>query len=132
MRRIDKNAVKFKTKPHPTLISIRSQWMTCHPLWMQKIVRTAVGCRLSNLSPTVDDCAVSVEQTPTAGLTKQKFGGNTQGQQKKGQSEGSLKLASSIENLALSVKSQQLEVRVHHDYPHLTPEVIGKWQGCIP
>ncbi|CAL5356189.1 hypothetical protein CsSME_00045067 [Camellia sinensis var. sinensis] len=31
-----------------------------------------------------------------------------------------------MENLALSVKSQQCEVRVHHDYPHLTPKVIGK------
>ncbi|CAL5420813.1 unnamed protein product [Camellia sinensis] len=59
---------------------------------------------------TVDDCVVSVEQTPTAGPTKWKFRGSTQGQRKKGKSEGASKLASSMENLALSVKSQQREV----------------------
>ncbi|KAL7192875.1 hypothetical protein ACSBR2_024646 [Camellia fascicularis] len=75
---------------------------------------------------TVDDCAVSMEQTPTVELIKQKFKGSTQRQRKKGQSEGASKFASSIENLALSIKSQQREVRVHHDYPHSTPEVIGK------
>ncbi|CAL5328358.1 unnamed protein product [Camellia sinensis] len=31
-----------------------------------------------------------------------------------------------MENLSLSVKSQQRKLRVHHDYPHSTPEVIGK------
>ncbi|GMP43628.1 hypothetical protein CsSME_00012912 [Camellia sinensis var. sinensis] len=30
-----------------------------------------------------------------------------------------------MENLVSSVKSQQREVRVHHDYPHSTLKVIG-------
>lgn len=74
----------------------------------------------------VDDCAVSVEQTPMAGPRKRKFGASSLGQRKKWQSEGASKLVSSMENLASLVKSQQREVRVHHDYPHSTPELIGK------
>ncbi|CAL5387057.1 unnamed protein product [Camellia sinensis] len=81
---------------------------------------------VANSEHTVEGCDASMEQTPTGGPMKQKFGGSIQGLQKKGQSEGASKLASSMENLVLSVKSQQREVRVHHDYPHLTPEVIGK------
>ncbi|CAL5387019.1 unnamed protein product [Camellia sinensis] len=81
---------------------------------------------VANSEHTVEGCDASIEQTPTGGPMKQKFGGSIQGLQKKGQSNGALKLASSMENLVSSVKSQQREVRVHHDYPHLTPEVIGK------
>ncbi|CAL5374919.1 unnamed protein product [Camellia sinensis] len=33
---------------------------------------------------TIDDCAVSVKQTPMAGPTKRKFRGSSQGERKKG------------------------------------------------
>ncbi|CAL5334293.1 unnamed protein product [Camellia sinensis] len=61
---------------------------------------------VANNEHTVEGCDASMEQTPTGRPTKQKFGGSIQGQQKKGQGEGASKLASSMENLASSVKSQ--------------------------
>ncbi|KAI8000993.1 hypothetical protein LOK49_LG09G01787 [Camellia lanceoleosa] len=148
---IDKNVVKFKTKPLEHLELMRRVYegttTTGNFAWTPRADFDLVATDdvpspmnaedyedSSGLPPfqlathgehTVDDCAMSVEQTPTAGLTKRKFEASSQGRQKKGQSEGASKLASSMENLASSVKSQQWEVRVHHDYPHLTPEVIG-------
>ncbi|KAL7163777.1 hypothetical protein ACSBR2_039825 [Camellia fascicularis] len=64
----------------------------------------------------VASSAIHVDDTPMSGKSKRKFGRTTHGQRKKGQSDGASKLASSMENLASSVKSQQRDVQVHHDY----------------
>ncbi|CAL5363182.1 unnamed protein product [Camellia sinensis] len=56
------------------------------------------------------------DDTPTSGHSKRKFSHTTHSQWKKGQSVGASLLASSMENLASSVKLQQREVRVHHEY----------------
>ncbi|GMP57088.1 hypothetical protein CsSME_00021324 [Camellia sinensis var. sinensis] len=60
--------------------------------------------------------AIHADDTPTSGGSKRKFSRTTHPQWKKGQSEGALLLASSMKNLASSVKLQQREVRVHHKY----------------
>ncbi|CAL5324985.1 unnamed protein product [Camellia sinensis] len=56
------------------------------------------------------------DDTPTSGQSKRKFSRTTHSQRKKEQSVGASLLASSMENLASSVKLQQREVRVHHEY----------------
>lgn len=137
--KIDKNVVKFKKKllEHVELMRRVYEGATAtgnfawtpradfDPMAMDDVpsLMDAEDCEDSSGLPpfqlaahsehTADDCVVSVEQTPTAGSTKQKFGASSKGQQKKGQSEGASKLASSMENLASSVKSQQREVRVY-------------------
>ncbi|KAI7998368.1 Phospholipase D beta 1 [Camellia lanceoleosa] len=135
-RQIDKNAVKFKTKPLEHVELMRRVYegatTTGNFSWTLGLDFNPVATDdvpspmdaedyedSSGLPPfhptahsehTVDECAVSVEQTPTAGPTKRKFRGSTHGQRKKWQSEGASKLASSMENLALSIKSQQCKV----------------------
>ncbi|CAL5441180.1 unnamed protein product [Camellia sinensis] len=46
--------------------------------------------------------------------------------EKKGQSERASLLVSSMENLASSVKLQQREVRVYHEYGDSMQELVGK------
>ncbi|KAL7175880.1 hypothetical protein ACSBR2_029454 [Camellia fascicularis] len=63
----------------------------------------------------VSVCTVSstihIDDTPTSSQSKRKFCRTTHEQRKKGQSEGASKLASSMENLASLVKSQQRDIR---------------------
>ncbi|CAL5421868.1 unnamed protein product [Camellia sinensis] len=70
--------------------------------------------------------AINADDTPTSGRSKRKFSRTTHPQWKKGQSEGASLLASSMENLASSVKLQQREVHVRHDYGDSTQELIDK------
>ncbi|GMQ02313.1 hypothetical protein CsSME_00048605 [Camellia sinensis var. sinensis] len=70
--------------------------------------------------------AIHTDDTPTSGRSKRKFNRTTHSQRKKGQSVGALLLASSMENLASSVKLQQREVRVHHEYGDSASDCIRK------
>lgn len=80
----------------------------------------------NNTSATVHaaSSAINTEDTPTSGGSKRKFSRTTHPQRKKGQSEGASLLANSMENLASSVRLQQREVRVRHDYGDSTQELI--------
>lgn len=69
---------------------------------------------------------IHIGDTPTSSRSKIKFCRTTHEQRKKGQSEGASKLASSMENLASLVKSQQRHIRVHHDYENSMQELIDK------
>ncbi|CAL5439192.1 unnamed protein product [Camellia sinensis] len=69
---------------------------------------------------------IHADDTPTSGWRKRKFSHTTHLQQKKGQSVGALLLVSSMENLASSVKLQQREVRVHHEYGDSASNCICK------
>ncbi|XP_028127281.1 uncharacterized protein LOC114323801 [Camellia sinensis] len=59
---------------------------------------------------------INADDIPTSGMNKRKSPGPTHPQRKRGQSEGASLLASSMENLASSVKLQQRQIRVSHDY----------------
>ncbi|KAI7985047.1 L10-interacting MYB domain-containing protein [Camellia lanceoleosa] len=69
---------------------------------------------------------IHADDTPTSGRSKRKFSRTTQSQRKKGQNVGASLLASSMENLASSVKLQQQEVRVHHEYIDSASDCIRK------
>ncbi|GMP82358.1 hypothetical protein CsSME_00036698 [Camellia sinensis var. sinensis] len=69
---------------------------------------------------------INADNTPTSGESKRKFIHTTLPQRKKGQSEGASLLASSMENLASSVKLQQRKVHVRHDYRDSTQDLIDK------
>ncbi|KAI7997438.1 hypothetical protein LOK49_LG10G00170 [Camellia lanceoleosa] len=98
--------------------------MTVLRRWMKKIARTVSVCPISSrgvktrhrptYSPEDDTpttsryaSAINTDDTPTSGGSKRKFICTTLPQRKKGQSEGASLLASSMENLASSVKLQQ-------------------------
>ncbi|KAI7998445.1 L10-interacting MYB domain-containing protein [Camellia lanceoleosa] len=69
---------------------------------------------------------INADGTPTSGMNKRKSPGPTHPQRKKGQSEGASLLASSMENLASSVKLQQRQIRVSHDYADSAQQLIQK------
>ncbi|GMP82558.1 hypothetical protein CsSME_00036807 [Camellia sinensis var. sinensis] len=69
---------------------------------------------------------INANDTPTSGMNKRKSPGPTHPQRKRGQSEGASLLASSMENLASSVKLQQRQIRVSHDYADSAQHLIQK------
>ncbi|XP_028051272.1 uncharacterized protein LOC114255931 [Camellia sinensis] len=69
---------------------------------------------------------INADNTPTSGMNKRKSPGPTHPQRKRGQSEGASLLASSMENLASSVKLQQRQIRVSHDYADSAQQLIEK------
>ncbi|CAL5402099.1 unnamed protein product [Camellia sinensis] len=71
---------------------------------------------------------INADDTPTSGMNKRKLPGPTHPQRKKRQSEGASLLASSIENLASSVKLQQRQICISHDYADSAQQLIEK---CI-
>ncbi|CAL5327225.1 unnamed protein product [Camellia sinensis] len=70
--------------------------------------------------------AIHANDTPMSGRSKRKLSRTTHSQRKKGQSVGALLLVSSMENLASSVKLQQREVRMHHEYGDSASDCIRK------
>ncbi|THG03691.1 hypothetical protein TEA_018363 [Camellia sinensis var. sinensis] len=69
---------------------------------------------------------INADDTPTSGMNKRKSPGPTHPQRKRGQSEGASLLASSMENLASSVKLQRRQIRVSHDYANSAQHLIQK------
>ncbi|CAL5356740.1 unnamed protein product [Camellia sinensis] len=134
--KIDKNAIKFKTKPleHMELMrrvyegAMETEKYTWTPGAAFEPVATEDNPLLKQTSMTVraTSSAIHIDDTPMSGRSKCKVCRTTHEQRKKDQSEGASKLASSMENLAFSVKLQQREVRVHHDYRNSTQELVGK------
>ncbi|GMP77601.1 hypothetical protein CsSME_00033825 [Camellia sinensis var. sinensis] len=74
----------------------------------------------------VASSGINADDTPTSGMNKRKSPGPTHPQWKKGQSEGASLLASSMENLASSVKLQQRQIHVSHDYADSAQQLIEK------
>ncbi|CAL5427880.1 unnamed protein product [Camellia sinensis] len=139
--KIDKNALKFKTKTLEHMELMRRVYegatATGKFAWTPGAAFEPVAtednpllvdeedCEDSSGSAQKEDIPVSVhaaaspnhaDDTPTSGHSKRKFSHTTHSQRKKGQSVGASLLASSMENLVSSVKLQQREVRVHHKY----------------
>ncbi|CAL5329483.1 unnamed protein product [Camellia sinensis] len=69
---------------------------------------------------------INADDTPTSGMNKRKSPGPTHPQRKRGQSEGVSLLASSMENLASSVKLQQRQIHISHDYADSAQQLIEK------
>ncbi|GMP98081.1 hypothetical protein CsSME_00046102 [Camellia sinensis var. sinensis] len=166
--KIDKNAIKFKTKPleHMELMQRVYEGATAtekytwtpgaafeqvatedNPLLVdkedcensnglppfqpaQQIEHTVYHAfapeKQTSMTVRATSSAIHIDDTPMSGRSKCKVCRTTHEQRKKDQSEGASKLASSMENLAFSVKLQQREVRVYHDYGNSTQELVGK------
>ncbi|CAL5321778.1 unnamed protein product [Camellia sinensis] len=123
MRRVYEGATE-NLHGHQVQRSNLSQPGTVLCRWMKKIARTAADD--TPVTVHVALSAIHADDTPTSGGSKRKFSRTTHPQQKKGQSERALLLASSMDNLASSVKLQQRQVRVHHEYGDSTQELVGK------
>ncbi|CAL5338648.1 unnamed protein product [Camellia sinensis] len=148
---VDKNAIKFKTKPLEHMDLLRRVYegarATKKYTWtpgaaFEPIAIDDGTSPMDEHDDTVyqpiapeDDTsatvqatlsAINADDTPTSGESKRKFIHTTLPQRKKGQSEEASLLASSMENLTSSVKLQQRKVRVRHDYRDLTQDLIDK------
>ncbi|KAI8015288.1 L10-interacting MYB domain-containing protein [Camellia lanceoleosa] len=131
--KVDKNAIKFKTKPleHMDLMRRVYEGATA----TGKYARTP-GAAFEPVATDDEDgtlasvhaasSGINAADTPTSGRSKRKSPGPTHRQRKKGQSEGASLLASSMENLASSVKLQQREIRVSHDYADSAQALIDR------
>ncbi|CAL5420295.1 unnamed protein product [Camellia sinensis] len=165
---IDKNALKFKTKPLEHMDLMRRVYdgatATGKFAWTQGAAFEPVATEDNPLLVDEEDCedssglplfqpsaqhahtvhhspaqeedtqvavhaassTIHGDDTPTSGGSKRKFSRTTRLQRKKWQSEGASLLASSMENLASSVKLQQRDVRVHHEYGDSASNCIRK------
>ncbi|CAL5391448.1 unnamed protein product [Camellia sinensis] len=145
--KVDKNAIKFKTKPLEHMDLMRRVYEGATTIgkyaWTPGAAFEPVATDEHTSPKDEEDCedsseddmsvtvhtassAIHADDTPTSGRSKCKFSRTTHLQRKKGQSEGASLLASSMENPASSVKLQQREVRVYDDYGDSTQELIDK------
>ncbi|CAL5416549.1 unnamed protein product [Camellia sinensis] len=148
--KVDKNAIKFKTKPLEHMDLMRRVYegatATGKYTWTPGAAFEPVApddgtsptpeknCEDSSGLPPfhtpatvhVASSGINADDTPTSGMNKRKSPGPTHPQWKKGQSEGASLLASSMENLASSVKLQQRQIHVSHDYADLAQQLIEK------
>ncbi|CAL5393820.1 unnamed protein product [Camellia sinensis] len=168
--KVDKNAIKFKTKPLEHMDLMRRVYegatATGKYAWTPGAAFEPVATDDSTSAALEEDCedssglppfqpsaqhehtvhdtvaqedatpatvhaassGINADDTPTSGRSKRKSPGPTHPQRKKGQSEGASLLASSMENLASSVKLQQRQIRVSHEYADSAQSLIQK---CI-
>ncbi|CAL5419483.1 unnamed protein product [Camellia sinensis] len=147
---IDKNALKFKTKPLEHMELMRRVYegatATGKFAWTPGAAFEPMATEDNPLLVDEEDCEDSsglplsshprsMDKLSTIVLRKRRTSRSVymlrhrctiHSQRKKGQSVGASLLVSSMENLASSVKLQQREVRVHHEYGDSASDCIRK------